>query len=175
MRPIKEVSYALSLCQEKGHTGNPIVSKSCFVEAQMQLLGTETRRNRMREGCRSHYPASWHSQGKEAEKWQEEQPCSLRLGKSTEQEGTAVLIFNLVAISKFLLSCFSQMGRIAVLLCFMMECVLYPGFYAIIACRNKNDTKLSPLSLLSSPPPTPLVVPVRLYVHRYTHALCKGS
>lgn len=53
----KDISYALSLCQEKGHTGNPIVSKSAFVEAQMQLLGTETRRNRMREGCRSHYPA----------------------------------------------------------------------------------------------------------------------
>lgn len=129
----------------------------------------------MREGCRSHYPASWHSQGKEAEKRQEEQPCSLRLGRSTEQEGTAVLIFNLVAISKFLLSCFSQMGRIAVLLCFMMECVLYPDFYTVIACRNKNGTKLSPLSLLSSPPPTPVVVPVQLYVHRYAHALCKGS
>lgn len=102
----KKVSYALSLCQEKGHTGNPIVSKSFLVEAQMQCLGTETRRNRMREGCRSHYAARWCSQEKETEKWQEESSHGLCLGRSMKIEGMAAPILNPITIATFLLFCF---------------------------------------------------------------------
>lgn len=175
MRPKKkEVSYAPSLCQEKGHTGNPIVSKSSFVKAQMQLLGTETRRNRMREGCRSHYPAWWRSQEKEAEKWQESSSHDLRLGRSMEMEGTAVPILSLIPIFIFLLSCFLSKGSAALLLCYMVEHVLYPFFYRIVSFHNKNDARPSFLSLPSSPPPTPPVFPLWLCVHRCAHTFCEG-
>ena len=172
MKPKKKVSYALSLCQEKGHAGNPIVSKRSFTEAQMQLLGTQTRRNRMREGCWSHYPAWWRSQGKEA-KWQES-PRSLCLGRSTELESTAASILSLVTITVFLLSSFSSRGWIALLLCHTMESVLYPDFYRIVTCWNKNAAKPSPLSVPSRPAPTPPVLPLSVCVQRYTRTCCES-
>lgn len=91
------------------------------------------------------------------------------------QKWKALLLpFCLVTIAIFLLSCFSSKGRVALLLCYMVERVLYPFFYRITNFHNKNDTKPSSFSLPSSLHPTSLVVPLWLYMHRCTHTFCEG-
>lgn len=165
----KKVSHALSLCQEKGHTGNPIVSKSFLVEAQMQCLGTETRRNRMREGCRSHYAAWWCSQEKEAEKWQEESSHSLCLEEAGKWKAW-LLPFSIPQQLPYSFSFAFSRGRIALQLCYMMERVFYEFFFRVITSQDK---KPSSLSLPSSPPPTVLMVPLWVHVDKRTCAFCE--
>lgn len=86
-------------------------------------------------------------------------------------EGTAAPFLSLVTIAIFLLSCFSSKGRIALLLCYVVQHVLYPFFFtALYFVIIKNDAKPSSLSLPSSPPTSP-GVPLWLCAQMHTHIL----
>lgn len=103
----------------------------CVKDAGVTILldGTH-RKKKLRSDKKNHLTAcAWE----ESQKWK-----------------ALLLPFCLVTIAIFLLSCFSSKGRVALLLCYTVECVLYPFFYRITTFHNKNDTKPSSLSLPSS-------------------------